>query len=126
LRGEQFLQDERRAVRFQSPEDRKSVWGEFGRTPLVDYTLVPGSTGGRGHWPEAGFVLFAGGGLRMGQVVGETDRRAERAMGRPYTPANVLATLYRVLGIDTERTFQDHAGRPRYILEDHDPIGELL
>ncbi len=101
------------------------VWGEFGRTPLVDYTLVPGSAG-RGHWPNAGFVLFSGGGLKMGQVIGETDRRAERSLGKPYTPANVLATIYHVLGIDPTRTFPDHAGRPRCILDDREPIRELV
>lgn len=102
------------------------IWGEFGRTPLVDHTLVPGSTGGRGHWPEAGFVLFAGGGLTTGQVVGETDRHAERAKGRPFTPANVLATLYHVLGVDPAQSFHDNAGRPRQILDDCDPICELV
>lgn len=101
------------------------IWGEFGRTPLVDYTLVPGS-GGRGHWPEAGFVLFSGGGLKMGQVIGETDGRAARAKGRPFTPSNVLATLYHTLGIDPAKTFPDHSGRPRYILDEREPIRELV
>lgn len=101
------------------------VWGEFGRTPLVDYTLVPG-VAGRGHWPEAGFVLFSGGGLRMGRVIGETDRRGERAKGKPHTPANVLSTIYRLLGIDPSQTFVDLAGRPRYILDEREPIRELL
>lgn len=101
------------------------IWGEFGRTPLIDYSLVPGSAG-RGHWPEAGFVLFSGGGLKMGQVVGETDGRAERAKGRPYTPSNVLATLYHTLGIDPAKTFPDHFGRPRYILDEREPIRELV
>ncbi len=101
------------------------IWGEFGRTPLIDYTLVPGSAG-RGHWPEASFVLFSGGGLKTGQVVGETDLRAERAKGRPYTPSNVLATLYHALGIDPAKTFPDHAGRPRYILDEREPIRELV
>jgi hypothetical protein len=101
------------------------IWGEFGRTPLIDYNLVPGSAG-RGHWPEAGFVLFSGGGLKMGQIVGETDGRAERAKGRPYTPSNVLATLYHALGIDPAKTFPDLSGRPRYILDEREPIRELV
>jgi hypothetical protein len=62
----------------------------------------------------------------MGQVVGETDRRAERSMGRPYTPPNVLATLYHVLGIDPAQTFPDLSGRPRYIFDDREPIRELV
>ncbi|MFN0055434.1 MAG: DUF1501 domain-containing protein [Planctomycetales bacterium] len=101
------------------------VWGEFGRTPLIDYTLVPG-TPGRGHWPEASCVLLSGGGLTTGQVVGETDPRAERSKGLPLTPSHVLATLYHVLGIDPARTFPDRSGRPRFILDQRDPIRELI
>lgn len=101
------------------------IWGEFGRTPLVDYSLVPGSAG-RGHWPEAGFAMLSGGGLTMGQVIGETDQRAERPKGLPFMPSNVLATVYHVLGIDPARTFPDRSGRPRYILDNREPIRELL
>jgi hypothetical protein len=98
------------------------IWGEFGRQPKIgDVT-----TDGRGHWPEAGFVLMSGGGLKMGQVVGATDAKGERALGRPFRPANVLATLYHVLGIDPSLTFTDQLGRPRYILDDREPIRELL
>jgi hypothetical protein len=98
------------------------IWGEFGRQPKIgDVT-----TDGRGHWPEAGFVLMSGGGLKMGQVVGATDPKGERALGRPFRPANVLATLYHVLGIDPSQTFTDQLGRPRYILDDREPIRELL
>ena len=100
------------------------VWGEFGRTPKVD--TAPGFVGGRGHWLEAGFILMAGGGLKMGQIVRETDRHGLRAKGQPVTPANVLATIYNVLGIDPTRTLQDHSGRPRNILDTSDPIRELL
>ncbi|OAI46687.1 hypothetical protein AYO44_10950 [Planctomycetaceae bacterium SCGC AG-212-F19] len=49
---------------------------------------------GRDRWPQAGFALMASGGLRMGQVIGATDARAERPKGMPYTPQNVLASLY--------------------------------
>ena len=100
------------------------VWGEFGRTPKVD--TVPGFVGGRGHWLEAGFILMAGGGLKMGQVVRETDGYGMRARGQPATPANVLATIYHVLGIDSRRTFLDHFGRPRSILDNPAPIHELI
>jgi uncharacterized protein (DUF1501 family) len=95
------------------------LWGEFGRTPKIN------KDAGRDHW-GTGFVLFAGGGLKMGQVVGATDARAEHAIGVPYTSENVLATLYRVLGIDLETTLQDHFGRPHYLLEDRRPIKELV
>ena len=98
------------------------VWGEFGRTPRIG-DVTPD---GRGHWPEAGSVLLSGGGLQMGRIAGETDRKGERAKGRPFRSANVLATLYHVLGIDASRTLLDNAGRPRYILDDREPIKELL
>lgn len=102
------------------------VWGEFGRTPKIMNELKR-PTPGRNHWPDAGFALFAGGGgLKMGQVVGATDPRGAYPVGRPYRPRNVLATLYRVLGIDPTSTLPDHAGRPIYLLDDPEPIKELI
>jgi len=59
-------------------------------------------------------------------VVGETDRRGERARGKPYTPQNLLATLYHELDIDPAMTFLDHLGRPRYLLDVREAIAELL
>jgi hypothetical protein len=98
------------------------IWGEFGRTPKIN------KDGGRDHWAPAGHVMFAGGGFKMGQVVGDTGPRGERERARstPYTPANVLATLYGFLGIDPEKTLPDFTGRPMYLLDDREPIGELL
>jgi uncharacterized protein (DUF1501 family) len=96
------------------------VWGEFGRTPKIN------NVEGRDHWPDAGFALFAGGGLRTGQVVGETDSKAERPRSRAVGAQNVLGTLYHVLGIDPEQTLPDFTGRPRRLLDDGDPIAELV
>jgi hypothetical protein len=62
----------------------------------------------------------------MGQVVGETDGRGERARGKLYTPQNVLATLYHVLGIDAGMTFPDYQGRPTPLLDDREKIWELI
>ena len=62
----------------------------------------------------------------MGQVVGETDARAERSIGKPYTPQNVLATIYHVLGIDPARAFPDYQGRPVHLLDDREKIRELI
>ncbi len=98
------------------------IWGEFGRQPKVG-NVTPD---GRGHWPAAGFALLAGGGMKTGQIVGETDPRGERSTGRPLSPSNVLATLYEVLGINLSQTLPDHSGRPQYLLEDREPIRELL
>ena len=100
------------------------VWGEMGRTPRVG--TQRGTTAGRNHWPQAGFALMAGGGLRMGQVVGATDARGERPRGKPCTPQNVLATLYHVLGIDPLTTLPDHQGRPVYLLDDREKVAELI
>jgi hypothetical protein len=96
------------------------VWGEFGRTPRIN------NVEGRDHWPEVGFALFAGGGLRTGQVVGETDSRAERPRTRAVGAQNVLATVYHALGIDPAQTVPDFSGRPMPLLDDREPIGELL
>ena len=80
------------------------VCGEMGRAPRVGvpYPGSQASASGRDHWPT-GFALLAGGGLRMGQVVGATDRRGERAVTQPYGPQNLLATMYHVLGIEPRR-----------------------
>jgi uncharacterized protein (DUF1501 family) len=100
------------------------VWGEMGRTPRVG--TQRGTVGGRDHWPQSGFSLLAGGGLHTGQVVGATDARGENPRGGAYTPQNVLATLYRMLGIDPATTLPDHQGRPIYLLDDRRPVAELV
>ncbi len=105
------------------------IWGEFGRSPRVgDESKALGSkyATGRGHWWDAGFAVVAGGGLRMGQIIGETDARAERSKGKPYTPQNVLSTIYHVLGIDPSKTFPDYQGRPMYLLDDREKVNELI
>ena len=96
------------------------VLGEFGRTPKIGSPYP-----GREHWADAGCVLLAGGGLRMGQVVGETDRRAERSTTGAVTFQNVMSTIYHVLGIDPGATLPDFNGRPQYLLEDSQPIRQL-
>jgi hypothetical protein len=100
------------------------VWGEMGRTPRVG--TQRGTTGGRDHWPQAGFALLAGGGLETGQVIGVTDARGERPRGHAYTPQNILATLYHVLGIDPATTLLDHQGRPITLLDDREKVRELV
>jgi uncharacterized protein (DUF1501 family) len=100
------------------------VWGEMGRTPRVG--TQKGTTAGRDHWPQAGFALMAGGGLQTGQVVGATDPRAENPKGQAYTPQNILATLYHILGIDPVTTLPDHQGRPVYLLDDREKVAELV
>jgi hypothetical protein len=101
------------------------VMGEFGRTPKIN-TGQPGiPIPGRDHWGNAISVLMAGA-VRGGQVVGATNARAEHPIDRPLKPADVLATVYRFLGIDQTLTFPDFAGRPIPILDEGRPIEGVL
>jgi len=98
------------------------VWGEFGRTPKVET-----KTGGRNHWPQVGIAMLAGGGMSTAQVIGTTDRHAAAAVSRPVHYKDVIATLYRNLGIDAlSATIIDPTGRPQYLLDGGEPIGELV
>ncbi len=96
------------------------VSGEFGRTPTIN------PQAGRDHWPGAFSVWFAGGGLRVGQVVGATDERAMHPVTHPYSPGDVLATVYHFLGIDTAQEFHDRSGRPMRVLGEGQPIAEIV
>lgn len=82
------------------------------------------SLAGRDHWPDASFALFAGA-VRTGQVVGQTDSRAERPVSRAYSAPSVIGTVYHALGIDYRQTLNDFAGRPMQLLDDGEPISEL-
>ena len=98
------------------------AWGEFGRTPRID-----GKTGGRHHWPRVGPAILAGGGMQVGQVIGATDRTAGAAVSRPVHYKDVFATLYQNLGIDARQiTIVDPRGRPHYLLDEGEPIRELV
>jgi hypothetical protein len=97
------------------------MWGEFGRTPRVN-----NNNGGRDHWSPVMSAMIAGGGLRMGQMIGTSTARGERPQDRRCTVSNVLATIYHAMGIDPAQTFLDNSGRPRYILDDRAPLRELL
>jgi hypothetical protein len=99
--------------------------GEFGRTPLIrhqDKSKRPG----RDHWSKAMSIFLAGGGLKMGQVVGATNPRGEHPVERTMDSNCLLATIYRQFGIDTKQHYFDNSGRPFPILTDGEPITELL
>jgi hypothetical protein len=96
------------------------MWGEFGRTPKIN------NNAGRDHWSPVMSALIAGGGLRMGQAVGASTERGERPKDRPYKVPQVLSTLYRAMGIDPAMTFLNGSGRPMYILDEREPVTELL
>jgi uncharacterized protein (DUF1501 family) len=112
------------------------VTGEFGRTPRISYVASSGAgvasapagtvQPGRDHWPQANSMIWAGGGIRTGQVIGSTDRKGESVTSRRVGPQDFLATIYHHLRIDFERvTIPDRAGRPTPIVTDGRPIAEL-
>ncbi len=96
------------------------VFGEFGRTPRIN------KDAGRDHWPGAMSMLLAGGGLKVGQMIGETDSQAAYPISKPYTPGNVLSTMYRFMGIDDTQPLYDSSNRPIPILNDGGVISELV
>lgn len=112
------------------------VTGEFGRTPRISHVASSGGgvasapagtvQPGRDHWPRAGSMLFSGGGIRTGQVVGATDPRGEDPIAGRVGPEDFLATLYRHLGIDFRHVaIRDFSGRPTPIIREGEPIREL-
>ena len=98
------------------------IWGEFGRTPVIN------KDGGRDHWPRVSCAVLAGGGIKTGQVIGATDRLGGEAVERPVQFGEVFATLYHNLGIDVNKvTVADLAGRPQYLVDHgHQPMRELI
>ena len=97
------------------------MWGEFGRTPLVN-----SNDGGRDHWSPVMSALVAGGGLKMGQVIGSSSARGEYPRDRRLTVPQVLSTLYSAVGIDPAKTFNNGSGRPVHIVTDREPVKELI
>ena len=96
------------------------AWGEFGRTPKAN------ATGGRDHWPGVFSAAVAGGGIRGGRVIGASDSIGGEPADNPKAPQDVLATMYRHLGIDTTAQYEDHTGRPHPMLASGTPIDELF
>ncbi len=96
------------------------LMGEFGRTPKLN------PRGGRDHWPRAFSVALSGGGIRGGQVVGQSDSRGEQPADRPVTPADLVRTVYHLLGIDPSAELRTSDGRPVQINRDGSIVQELL
>jgi uncharacterized protein (DUF1501 family) len=96
------------------------IGGEFGRTPKIN------KDAGRDHWPTVYTTVLAGGGLKQGVIVGESDALAETPKERPISNQDVLATIYHQLGIDYKKTYQNEANRPVEILNHGKPIAEIL
>jgi hypothetical protein len=96
------------------------VTGEFGRTPKLN------TAAGRDHWAPLSTLALAGGGLKMGQVIGESSARAEAPKSRPVSPQDLTATVFHVLGIPPDLHYTDPGGRPVPMLDGGKPIHELV
>lgn len=114
-----FLED--LAQRGLSQKILLVLTGEFGRTPRVN------QYGGRDHWGPLCTLALAGGGLKMGQVVGESSAKIEVPKSTPILPKDLMATIFHVLGFNLGIQFPDTSGRPQYLLpEGAKPIAELV
>jgi hypothetical protein len=96
------------------------VSGEFGRTPKIN------GSAGRDHWAPLSTLALAGGGLKMGQVIGESAEKVDVPKTTPITPQDLLATIFQVMGIQPRLQFTNQAGRPVYMVEHGKAIGELV
>jgi hypothetical protein len=96
------------------------ISGEFGRTPKIN------GGAGRDHWAPLSTLALAGGGLKMGQVVGESAEKVDVPKTTPITPQDLMATVFDVLGIDKRIQFVNQAGRPVYMIENGKPIEALV
>jgi hypothetical protein len=96
------------------------VTGEFGRTPKINQRA------GRDHYPRAMFCLLGGGGIKGGQVVGESDAKGEGPKDKAITPDDVAATFYAALGIDSRKEYHTRTGRPIMIVRNGTTLRELV
>jgi hypothetical protein len=96
------------------------AWGEFGRTPKVNQDA------GRDHYPNVFSAAIAGGPVKGGRVIGESDSKGAFPKASPKTPQDVLATLYHHLGVDINEQYNDTAGRPQAVLPSGKVIDELF
>ncbi len=94
--------------------------GDFGRTPRIN------ANDGRDHYPGASSAVLAGAGVRVGQVLGETDAQGEKVTKNPVTPAGLLATVGSLLGLDPHDEVLSPVGRPIALTEGGVPVRELL
>jgi hypothetical protein len=96
------------------------VTGDMGRMPRIN------PKAGRDHWPQCGFCLLAGGGVKEGVVYGMSDKIGAYPSDCPVSPGDLVATIYQQLGIDPETTVPDQLGRPTMITHGGKPIRAIL
>jgi len=93
---------------------------EFGRTPRINQLA------GRDHWPGAFSTVMAGGGLKVGQVIGATDKQGASVTDRPITPNDMAATILTSLGVDPHTIIHTSLGRPIELVSGGQAIDELI
>jgi hypothetical protein len=108
------------AVRGLDKEILLVITGEFGRTPRIN------ASAGRDHWAPLSTLALAGGGLKMGQVVGESSEKAEVPKSSPISPQDLMATVFTALGLPLDQHFLDPTGRPTPMIDGGKPIAELV
>ena len=108
------------SLRGMSDNTLLVISGEFGRTPKIN------GGGGRDHWAPLSTLALAGGGLKMGQTVGESAEKVDVPKTTPITPQDLMATVFQVLGIERRLQFTNQSGRPTYMIENGKPIQELV
>jgi hypothetical protein len=96
------------------------ITGEFGRTPRIN------GSAGRDHWAPLSTLALSGGGLRMGQVVGESTAKAEVPKSRPISPQDLMATIFHVLGLPQDLHYNDQTGRPTPMVNGGRVIQEMV
>ncbi|MBL4883243.1 MAG: DUF1501 domain-containing protein [Planctomycetaceae bacterium] len=95
-----------------------------GRSPNMG---TQNSTDGRNHWPVVMSMCMAGGGFRHGQVIGASTINGGEIHERPVVPADIAATIYKHMGVPLGSTYEDHRGRPHYIVQENgQPIQEMV
>ena len=96
------------------------ITGEFGRTPRINQGA------GRDHWAPLSTLALSGGGLKMGQVVGQSSEKAEVPKSTPIGPQDLMATVFHVLGLPQDLHYKDPSGRPTPMVNGGKPIAELV
>jgi hypothetical protein len=96
------------------------VMGEMGRSPRVNRAA------GRDHWPQCGFSLLTGGGVKAGCVFGKTDKEAGYPIDHPVSSGDIVATIYQLLGVDPHLMVPDLSGRPIHVAHGGEPIWDIL
>lgn len=97
-----------------------AIVGEFGRSPHIN------KDGGREHWPQLGNQVLVGGGLKMGQIIGESTKQGDVPKSNPISPNDLQATLFQYLGMPLDLQYTNPAGRPTRMLESGQPIHGLF